>query len=163
MDNVLYHGSKTGGIKVFRPGIHFISRNKPVVFATDDRKYALAMIYGTGNELAVSYSVDGNTGKKEIYVDELQEGKLELLEGVGYLYEVEAEHFILSPEGLESEYVSYASAPVLSETKVDNVAESLKKQGVHLVCYDRVSQSMKQRGKVLTSPEIKHDPDRFSE
>ena len=164
MSNILFHGSKIGGIKVFEPKPHFINKEKPIVFATHDRNYALAMIHGTGDELAVSYAINPETGKREMYIDELQEGALNILEQVGYIYEVNAEHFSQSPEGLEGEYVSYSPVPTLSETKVANIADALKHQEmVHMVKYEDVPKSMKERKKDIYKPEIKHATERFQD
>lgn len=161
VSRTLYHGSKTSGIKVFQPQVHFISKDKPVVFATDDKNYALAMMCGTGDELAVSYAINLETGKREMYIDELQPGKLKLLEQTGYLYEVDAAHFGPSPEGLEGEYVSFEPAEVLAEEKIENIAEILQHNSVHLIAYKQVPESMAKRGEDPDQPEEGYHPDRF--
>jgi len=161
-NKILYHGSNSGGIKTFEPKQHIVGKDKKIVFATDDRNYALAMTYGTGDELAVSYAVSSSSGKKEIYVDELQPGKLKLLDKPGYLYEVEARHFEPSSEGLESEYVSYSAVPVLVETKIVNILEEFRKSPeVHLIVYEKVPQSMTERNKISGKPTIEHTRSRF--
>lgn len=160
---ILYHGSKISGIKLFEPKPHFISQDRGIVFATDDKNYALAMIYGTGDELAVSYVLNPETNKKEMYIDELHKGKLDLLKNEGYLYEVDRKHFEPSPEGLEGEYISYSPVSVLSEIKVGNLMVALKKSNVHLISYDNVLESMKSRGNSLNESVVDHQPNRFKE
>ncbi len=161
-NKVLYHGSKVPNIKVLEPQAHVVCKGRKVVFATDNRNYALAMIHATGNELAVSYAVNSKTDKIKIYIDELQIGKLKLLENVGYLYEVEKEHFEPSPEKLKGEFVSYDTVTILSEIKIDNIAKELTTaEDVYFVQYDNVLKSMQERGKILKNPEIKHGVDRF--
>jgi len=160
-NKILYHGSSFSGIKNFKPQPHVVANGKEIVFATDHRNYALAMIYGTGEELAVSYVANGNN-KKEMYVDELQPGKLELLKRPGCLYEVDAKYFEPSREGLESEYISYAIVPVLSEIKVIDVLGELRgSPEVHLITYEELPKSMAERGKISSKPMIKHSPSRF--
>ncbi|MEK7095611.1 MAG: hypothetical protein AAB917_03050 [Patescibacteria group bacterium] len=161
---IFYHGSKIGGIKFFEPQSHIVGGNKKIVFATNDKNYALAMIYGTGDEVAISYVFNPYTKEKDMYIDELQPGKLELLNNSGYLYEVESKYFQLSPEKLEGEYVSYESVPVFSEIKIMNIMDQLKNiPNLYLVEYENVEESMYKRGKSLIANEIKHSSKRFIE
>ncbi len=120
------------------------------------------MIYGTGADIAVSYSLNPVTGKKEMYCDELSSDALKLFEQEGYLYEVNSKSFIPSPEGLESEFISYEEVPVLKEIRIANLAEELKKSDVHFIPYMDVPESMSKRGKKLgESAGREHAPDRF--
>ncbi|MEK7536928.1 MAG: hypothetical protein AAB584_00570 [Patescibacteria group bacterium] len=162
MENkVLYHGSNTSGIKIFKPSAHKAVGGKEVVFATDNELYALAMIHGTGDQLAVSFSINSQTGEKEMYVDELEKGKLDLLNAPGFIYTVEENYFQKSPEELEGEHVSFTNVPVLSERKIENIKDELKSKGVYLIPYEKVPRSMQERGKSTGNPEKEHAPDRF--
>ena len=159
---ILYHGSKTSGIKKLKPSLPKALRgSKRLIFATSDRAYALSMIHGTGDELAVMYAVNADTRKIEMFIDELEPGKLDLLSQEGYLYEVESKYFKESPEKLEGEFVSYNPVPVVKENKIDNVLGELKRTGVNLVKYDDVPESMGKRGRDVQKPEIEHPKDRF--
>lgn len=80
---ILYHGSKVAGIKILKPFSHNAIGGEVAVFATTDKKFAMAMIHGTGNELAVGYFVDQQTHKERMYIDELRPGKLDLLNAPG--------------------------------------------------------------------------------
>lgn len=162
MENkILYHGSSIGGIKVFKLSAHKAVGGKQVVFATDSEPYALAMIHGTGDELAVSFFLNQETGKKEMYVDELENGKLDLLNASGFIYTVEEKYFRESPEGLEGEYISFTDVSVLNERKIENIKDELKSKGVYLIPYKEVPRSMQERGKIADKPEKEHTPDRF--
>ncbi len=154
----VYHGSRVGNIQTFKPTPHKAVDGRGVVFATADKRYAIAMIYGTGDELAVSFSDNG-----EMYVDKLQEGKLALLNNAGFLYELDGSYFEESPEKLEGELVSYSEVPTLKEEKIENIRQSLVSLGVHLVPYDQVPQSMQERNKNPLAPEIKHEKGRFAD
>ncbi len=133
-----------------------------VVFATSDRRFALAMIHGTGNELAVGYFVDQETHKEEMYIDELQEGKLALLNAPGILYEVAGDNFISDPRLSHVEFVSKIENPVIKEIHVENILEELKKDAsLTLVPYEKVLEAMKKRGKNPAEPKIKYEANRF--
>ena len=155
-----YHGSKVGGITMLEPRLYKQVSDRPVVFATADPNYALAMIHASGAELAVCYAADA-AGKRAMYVDELRANVLQELEQPGYLYEFSSEGFEPSPENLEGEYVSYTPVPVMKETFVSNVRQALETAGVHMVDYDHVLDSMKSRGQDLGAPLQKHAEDRF--
>lgn len=155
-DSVFYHGSKYGGLEALKPTPFKAVSDKDVVFASNNKLYALAMIYGTGEDLAVSFGENG-----EMYVDELKPGTLSLLNNSGYLYAVDKKYFKPSPEGLEGEYVSYTEVPVLSEEKLSDIRKKLEEEGVHLIPYNKVPQSMEERGKDIKDPDKKHSADRF--
>ena len=156
-----FHGSKIGGIKQLEPRLYQQVTNRPVVFATADKDYALAMIHASGAELAVSYALDIQTGKRTMFVDELKPNVLLELEKSGYLYEFASHSFEPSPEDLEGEYVSYATVFVLKEMFVENVRKTLEASGVQVVAYDCVLASMKSRGKDPIRPRREHAEDRF--
>ncbi|PIR45164.1 MAG: hypothetical protein COV10_00610 [Candidatus Vogelbacteria bacterium CG10_big_fil_rev_8_21_14_0_10_51_16] len=160
MDTHYYHGSKVGGIKVLEPRLYKQVTDRPVVFATADKNYALAMIHASGAELAVSYGSDAN-GKRVMFVDELKPDVLRELEQPGHLYAFSAEGFEPSSEDLEGEYVSYVSVPIIEETYIPNVRQALEADGVQVVDYDHVLDSMKSRGKDHGKPKQEHAVDRF--
>lgn len=158
----LYHGTTQAGIKMLKPFPHNAINGEPVVFATSDRRFALAMIYGTGNELAVGYFVDRETHKEEMYIDELREGKLSLLNAPGILYEVAGENFVSDPRLSHVEFVSKVETPVINEIHIENILEELKKDAsLTIVPYEEVLEAMKKRGKDPTGPIIKHEANRF--
>jgi len=158
----LYHGTTRAGIKILKPFSHNGVNGEPVVFATSDRRFALAMIHGTGNELAVGYFVDQETHKEEMYIDELQEGKLSLLNAPGVLYEVAGDNFISDPRLSHVEFVSKIEIPVTNEVYIENILEELKKDAsLRIVPYEKVLEVMKKRGKHPAEPTIKYKANRF--
>lgn len=138
-NKTLYHGTTRTGIKILKPFPHNVIDGESVVFATSDRRFALAMIHGTGNELAVGYFIDQETHKEEMYINELQEGALALLNASGVLYEIVGENFIADPRLSHVEFVSKVETPVMREMYVENILEELKKDAYPtIVPYEEV-------------------------
>ena len=71
----LYHGSSVSGIKTLNPQAHKLFSDQ-VIFASSDTRFALAMIYGNDTELGVGYFESTKTGELQMYISELQPGKL---------------------------------------------------------------------------------------
>ncbi len=158
----LYHGTVLASLKTLKPFPHNAIDGESAVFATSDRRFALAMIHGTGDELAVGYFVDQETHKEEMYIDELQEGKLSLLNAPGILYEVAEDNFISDPRLSHVELISRVDTPVLNEIRVENILEELKKDAsLMIVTYEEVLGAMKKRGKDPSQPKVKHEANRF--
>ncbi len=154
----LYHGSKIANLKVLEPGRSALFSDK-VVFATPDIRFALAMIHGSGHELAVGYFGKTRPGEKEMYIDELQPNKLELLNQPGYLYEVDAVTFGGREKHLShAERISKKPVKVLRAIHIDNVLAELKKYEINIVGYDNVSEAL---GKRQKNPPTKQASDRF--
>lgn len=160
---ILYHGSRTANLKVLKPNAHNAVGERSVVFATPDVRFALAMIYGTGDELAVGYFVDTETGNEEMYIHELQPGKLKLLDAPGHLYEVNAEGFYKDPALSRVEFVKNTATEVIRVKYVENVFDELKKYDISIVEYENVPEDMRRHGKDPENPEKRHGPDRFKE
>lgn len=161
--NILYHGSKTPDIAEFKTFAHNGVDGEEVVFATSDKRFALAMIHGTGNQLAVGYFVDIKTGKEEMYIDELEESALELLNAPGILYEVPADDFISDERLSHVEFIAKKPVKVISELFIPNLLEELKKDNsISMVPYNQVLDAMKLRGKHPGAPKIKYKEDRFN-
>lgn len=159
--SVLYHGSMVPDIKILKPFPHNAVDKRAVVFATSDIRFALAMMRGTGNELAVGYFVSPGTHDEEMYIDEIQPGKLELLNAPGYIYEVSSEGFYQDAGLSHVEFVKDGEAPVLNETKVENILDELRKYKITIVKYEGVPASMRERGKEPGKPENVYEKDRF--
>lgn len=160
---ILYHGSQTPNLKALKPKPHNAVNGRSVVFATSDIRFALAMTYGTGNELAVGYFINPKTREEEMYIDELQPGKLQLLNASGYLYEVGTEGFYQNPDLSHIEFVKDAEARVMKVTKIKNILEELMKYEISIVKYEDVPMTMKQRGRNLNKPKQVHASNRFEE
>lgn len=154
----LYHASRVPNLKVLKPFTHKAVDNEKVVFASDNMIFALAMTYGSGDVIAVSY---GNNQK--LYIDELKENSLDLLNKSGYLYILDNKDFKKDPRLYEDEYISYNEVEVLEEIYIDNVLDKLKELGAILVKYENVLDSMKKRGKFPKNPKIHHKENRFGE
>lgn len=158
----LYHGSKIGGIKYLKPHKYGIVDNKNVVFATDDIRFALAMIYGTGDEIAVGYFVNQDTREEEMYIDELQKGKLKLLDNKGFVYEVESAGFVKDDRLSHVEYINENNeVKVLNEVFVPNILNEIKKYKISIVEYKGVLKEIEKRGRQKENPRIKYEDDRF--
>ena len=92
--NILYHGSKLGGLKTLIPHQHSFSLpDAKVVFATNDVRFALAMIHGSGRQLAVGYYSKDSSSNLQMYIDELEEGNFQLLNKPGWIYLVDPSGF----------------------------------------------------------------------
>lgn len=159
---MLYHGSKTAGIKTLKPFPHNGVDGELVVFATPDIRFALAMIHGTGNELAVGYFVDQETHKEEMYIDELVPGAFDLLKAPGIIYTIEDHGFNSDSRLSHLELVSKTETPVISEKHIPDILAELKKHDIHFVSYKNVLDEMKRRGLNPENPDLPHKPDRFN-
>lgn len=157
----LYHGSRVPGLVLLRPFPHHIVGGEAVVFATEDIRFAIAMIHGTGNELSVTYNENKNTGRRQLFVDELRPGRLRLLEQPGYLYEISMEGFEPDVRLLPEELVAKHAVQVLSEITIGDVRTELENLGAQLVPYDLVQASLAMRGKKTIEPQVEYAPSRF--
>lgn len=156
---MLFHGSKIGDIKILEPKPHGAVDGESVVFATKDRIFALAMIYGTGEQLAFDYEINRKNGKTQVYLDEIEEGALKLLERPGYLYTIDSKHFIHDPRLISEELISRKPVQVIKVEYFPNILEELKKEDLTIVPYDQVPESMSSREKGDNF--IKYDENRF--
>lgn len=158
---MLYHGSKKSGIKTLKPFPHNGVDGESVVFATSDICFAMAMIHGTGDELAVGYFVDQETHKEEMYIDELTPNALQILSAPGILYTLDDKGFVPDTRLSHLELISKAEVPVTSEKYVYNILEELKKFDINFVPYDQVLDEMKKRGKDPKKATVQYKADRF--
>ncbi len=124
---------------MLKPFPHNGVDGEPVVFATPDILFALAMIHGTGNELAVGYFVDLETRKEEMYIDELMP----------------------DVRLIRSELISKSVTPVISETSYPSILAELKKYNINFVGYENVLIEMQKRGKDPKKATILYKSDRF--
>lgn len=137
MTYMLYHGSKTTGIKLLKPFPRKEANEESVVFATSDIRFALAMIYGTDKELEVGYFTDKKSGKEEMYIREVIPNAFKLLEAPGAIYELEDSGFALDPHLSHREYISKYAAPIISEIFHPNIFSELKKYEIDFIdCSD---------------------------
>ena len=157
---MLYHASKVGGIQVLFPKKH-PALPTPVVFATSDQNYALAMTYGSGDMLAVSYGIEKETGKRKLYIDEIKKGTLSLLKKKASLYSLKNEEFEQNSKFKKEEFIAYTEQTVLGEHKIENVYEELQRRGVKLIPYAEVLHSLESRGKDPLNVFIKNKQNRF--
>lgn len=161
----LYHGSRVPDIVVLTPRPHNAVDKRAVVFATPDIRFASAMIYGTGDQLAVGYvtTIEGDTHTEEMYIDELEQGALQLLDAPGYLYEVEPEGFYQDPALSHVELIKDTDAQVINMSVIPNILAELKKYPISIIPYADVPEAMKKRGQTPGTPENPHAPDRFQD
>ena len=141
---VMYHGSVHSGLKILKPKINVIM-DKPVIFATPDFRFALAMIHGTGDQIAVGYFIDKDTGKKEMYLDEIKPKSLNLLRKSGCVYEVSSKGFRADSRLMPVEFIKNADAKVLRQIKINDVLEELRKHDVKITNYGDLPFAMKKR------------------
>ena len=150
-----------GGIKILKPFPHNGVDGESVVFATPDIRFALAMIHGTGNELAVGYFVDQETHKEEMYIDELVPDAFKLLEAPGIVYTLEDTGFMSDPRLSHLELISKKETPVITETAYPNILAELKKFEINFIQYEMVLEEMKKRGKNPKKARVLYKADRF--
>ena len=159
--DTLYHGSKYPNLTVIKPSHHNVVDGKAVVFATPDIRFALSMIHGTGDQIAVGYTVNTKTGEEEMYLDEIQPGALELLDAPGYLYEVSADGFYQDKRLIRVEMIRDTEITVIQATKIENVLQEMKKYDISITKYDDVPEAMRSRNMDIDQPEQPNAPDRF--
>ena len=152
---VLYHVSKISGLKVLKPFSHNAMDGEKAVFATNDIMFALSMAYGTGNDIAVGYHCNTKTKEKEFYIDELEKGKLKLLDNVASIYIVEETNFVNDDRLLKEEFISKKEVKVIKEIIVKSALKELEKLKANIIKYDDVLVSMKQRNKNPKKPKKK--------
>lgn len=157
----LYHGSKVANLKALKPFPHNGVNGSSVVFATPDVRFALAMIHGTGDELAVGYFVDQESHKEEMYIDELVPHAFNLLKSPGVLYEVSDSGFVTDPDLSHLELISKKETEVVSEKYIPDVLEELRKYEINFVVYEKVLDEMKNRNKDPKNAQIEYGEDRF--
>jgi hypothetical protein len=155
----LFHGSKTGSIMILEPRPHGAINGESAVFATKDKHFALAMIYGSGEQLAFDYEINNKTNTTKVYLDELEKDALKLLEKPGYLYEVPEKGFVSDSRLIPEEMISKEPVEVIHCEYFPNILEELKKEDLIIVPYDEVPQSMASREKDDDFKE--YDKDRF--
>lgn len=160
---ILYHGSRVPDLTTLVPSPHNAVGKRSVVFATPDARFALAMIHGTGDELAVGSFVDAETGSEEMYIHELRPGALKLLDAPGYLYEVDAEGFRKDPALSHAERIKDAPAEVIGARRVESVLKELERHDIAIVRYEDVPEAMRRLGKEPKGPERPHGPERFKD
>ena len=142
---ILYHGSKTPRLKALKPqGGCYSLPDEKVVFATSDFRFALAMTYGTGDELAVGYYGD-NYQNLQMYIDELQPSKLQLLSQPGWLYYVPASGFKPDKRLAHCEFINPSWVEIIKKVKIDNIFDQLKKYQIDIVEYDNVPAALESR------------------
>lgn len=142
---ILYHGSRVAGLSILKPQPSQVIGGKAAVFATPDIRFALAMIHGTGDELAVDYFVNTRTGQEEMHIYELQPASLHLLEAPGYIYAVGSQGFRGDPALSHVESVKEAESLILSVRKIDDVLHELRKYNISIIAYEDVPTAMKAR------------------
>ncbi len=158
---MLYHGSKIKGLKILTPFPHNGVNGESVVFASTDIRFALAMIHGTGDELAVGYFVNQETHHEHMYIDELVPHAFELLKAPGTLYELEDSGFIGDSQLSHVELISKKETKVISEKYIENIFDALKKFDISFVNYEEVLDAMKLRKKDPQGPQNKYKQNRF--
>lgn len=134
----LYHASKKAGLKVLKQHAHNVVDGEKVVFATTDKVFALAMTYGSGDELASGYTTNKKTGKKEFYLSELEPDALKLLENPASLYVVDESTFSHDERLMKEELISRKEVKVVEEIRIENVREQLEDWGASIIAYDDV-------------------------
>ena len=127
---MLYHGSTKPGLKMLKPFPRKEMGDKPFVFASDDRRFALAMIHGTNADFSVGYMVSESTRSETMYMREEREGGFTILNDPGFLYEVENTGFTQDQRLSHREFISPNEAPVIKETPIANVLNELKKSDI---------------------------------
>lgn len=142
----IYHGSSLGDIKQLDPRTHRLS-DRPVVFATPHEELALSMsLPASQEELAMGFEEDTATGARTFYIDELQPGKLELLNKPSFLYDLHPSTFSeegLHPNLMREERISYDPVkPFRAPRPFKSALQELRDRGVRIRAYDDVPADM---------------------
>lgn len=133
---MLYHGSRTGGIKVLEPRASRVIDRERAVFATDELWVALLS--------AVPHtSVDfdyGHAGGVP-YIGEMWPGAFGLLATSGYVYAVSRRGFRSDPRlGMgRHELVKWNSAKVVDAVEVPDIGKALTRTGVKMIKWNRLA------------------------
>lgn len=142
----IYHGASLGGIKQLDPRTHRLS-NRPVVFATPHEELALSMsLPASDEELAMGFEEDTSTGARTFYIDELQPGKLELLNKPSFIYDLHPSTFSVEgayPNLMREERISYDPVkPFRAPRPFKSALQELRDRGVRIRAYDDVPKEM---------------------
>jgi hypothetical protein len=127
---MLYHGSKTPDLKILKPFARKEISGRSCVFACNDKRFALAMIYGNDADFSVGYIVDEKTVAETMYMTEVRKDGFSVLDAPGFLYEVEDTGFMPDPHLSHREFICPNEVPILRETPIKNVMEELKKSDI---------------------------------
>ena len=134
----LYHGSQKASLQILRPAASSLFKRK-VVFASADLSFALAMIYGNDQELAIGYYQDLSNNSQVMYITELQPTKLQLLNQSGFVYIVDSGGFKTQAALAKSEYISFKPVTILKELYFDNILDYLRSSAVYISNYQAES------------------------
>lgn len=126
---MLYHGSKTSNIKTLTPFPHTIVDNEEVVFATDDIRFAFAMIHGTSKEIDVGYIND------QMYIKENIPNAFNIISQPGIIYTLEDSGFIHDNRLTRKELISKNETKVIDEKYYKNILEELKKFDIEFMVF----------------------------
>jgi hypothetical protein len=132
---MLYHGSKTPHIKTLKPFPHNIVNNEEVVFATNDIRFALAMIHGTSKEIDAGHEVNQNTGEDKMYIKELIPSAFNIISKPGIIYTLEDSGFINDPRLSRNELISTKDTKVLEEKYYENILTELKNLDIEFIYF----------------------------
>ncbi len=124
---MLYHGSKTPNIKTLTPFPHTIVNNEKVVFATEDIRFALAMIHGTSKEIDVGYIND------KMYIKENIPNAFNIISQPGIIYTLEDSGFMHDNRLTKQELISKNEAKVMNEKYYENIFDELKKFDIEFI------------------------------
>jgi hypothetical protein len=131
----LYHGSPRADVKELKPQLHKLL-DKPGIFATDIKNLALAMsVPSNDQELASGFKGD------DFYVDELEPGKLSLLDKPSTLYELPGDTFSeqgAHPDLMQQERISNVSVKPTRAIAIANVLQALRDGGATIRAYDDI-------------------------
>jgi len=159
----LYHASKVPDIKVLKPYPNNAVDGERVVFSIEDPLFAVAMTYGSGDQIAVGYYMNQDTDKKTMYIDEIEKGALELLDNECFLYKVESIGFKNDDRIMKEELINYQEVPVVDCAEIVSALSYLNKNNVEIVKWEDVPTAMSKRNKNPRSPKKTHKKDRFKQ
>ena len=130
--NILLHGSRVGNIQVLQPQKQ--TDGNLAIYATNDKRFALAMIHGSGKTIAVGYSTDLKTNKQQFYLKELKKEAFKELKQPGYIYRIKGEGFQQSE--MKNEWKGETKTQVLQKEKIQNIYKALKETDTALLPYE---------------------------
>lgn len=132
----LYHGSPVAGIDTLEPrarrALRRFTRKRPVVFATGDPRFAVAMIPNISDEVTIGYLND------RFFVEERKPGGLKKFKVPGTLYTVPTDNFVAGARNTDPYYevVSVKPVPTLTQQKIESVLDYLRKNNAVIIRYN---------------------------
>lgn len=124
-ENIVYHGSKTSGLKIIEPKVSTHDENW--VYATNDIAISATFLDNTGGDFTLSSGIFGESDV--FHIIERFEGAFDLRykNKTGSIYKLSAENFEHKPNICRFELVSDKAVDVLEEIYIEDIGKYILK------------------------------------